>query len=318
MPVLSPTPENLTEAARHLISGGLVGIPTETVYGLAADATNGKAVAQIYELKGRPAFNPLIVHVADVAAAEKLAIFDERAHFLAKRLWPGALTLVLPRRPDCFVASLATAGLDTIAIRIPDHGVTLDLLRLVGRPLAAPSANRSGHLSPSLPGHVALEFGNQLGIILDGGPCRVGLESTVLDLTGPHAVILRPGGITRETIEASIGPVSAANPHTDEGPKSPGMLASHYAPNLPLRLDWTFPAEKEALLAFGPLVPEGFETVLNLSETGDLHEAASNLFAFLHALDTPLHSGIAVMPVPNQGLGIAINDRLKRAATPEA
>ncbi|MFD2262469.1 L-threonylcarbamoyladenylate synthase [Lacibacterium aquatile] len=316
MPILSPTPENITEAARHLISGGLVGMPTETVYGLAADATNGRAVAQIYELKGRPAFNPLIIHVADVAAAEKLAVLDERAQFLARRLWPGALTLVLPRRADSFISGLATAGLDTIAIRIPDHGVALDLLRTVNRPLAAPSANLSGHLSPSLPGHVALEFGNQLGIILDGGPCRVGLESTVLDLTGPLATILRPGGITRETIEASIGPVSAANPHIPESPKSPGMLASHYAPSLPLRLDWTHPGEKEALLAFGPLIPEGFATVLNLSETGDLHEAAANLFAYLHALDTPEHSGIAVMPVPNQGLGIAINDRLKRAATP--
>jgi L-threonylcarbamoyladenylate synthase len=316
MPILSPTVENLTEAARHLISGGLVSFPTETVYGLGADATNGKAVAQIYALKGRPSFNPLIVHVADLAAAEKLAVFDDRARYLARRLWPGPLTLVLPRRADGFVNSLVTAGLETIAIRVPDHGVALDLLRMVGRPLAAPSANRSGSVSPSFPGHVDHEFGLNLAMILDGGSCRVGLESTVLDLTGGRAVILRPGGVTRETIEASIGPVSAANPLIDQNPTSPGQLASHYAPNLPLRLDWTYPAENEALLAFGPMTPEGFATVLNLSPTGDLHEAASNLFAFLRALDTPVHSGIAVMPVPNQGLGVAINDRLKRAAAP--
>lgn len=312
MAVLSVSPETLSEAGRHLRSGGLVGLPTETVYGLAGDATNPSAIAAIFELKSRPADNPLIIHVADLAGAKRIARFDVRAEYLAKRLWPGALTLVLPKSADCPVVSAARAGLDTVAVRVPDHPVALQLIQAAGTPLAAPSANRSGELSPTTAEHVAASFGKRLAMILDGGPCRVGVESTVLDLSGPDAVILRPGGISADTISASIGELIERG--AGAVARSPGLRHVHYAPRLPLRLDTDDPHPMEALIAFGREVPEGFGTVINLSPRGDLREAASNLYAALHEIDQGPWRGIAVMPIPNQGIGIAINDRLRRAA----
>jgi L-threonylcarbamoyladenylate synthase len=326
MSILTPSDETLQVAGRNLRAGGLVAFPTETVYGLGGDATAERAVAAIFEVKGRPRFNPLIVHVTGLAMAEKLALFDRRARYLAQRQWPGPLTLVLKRRPDSPIAHLACAGLDTVALRVPDHPVALALIAAAQRPLAGPSANRSGLVSPTTAEHVEREFGRSLAIILDGGPCRVGVESTVLDLTRQPAAILRPGGVTAETIAAAIGeladPVpgpdtpSGTPPDAPPAPRSPGMLASHYAPRLRLRLDPTEAQPGEALLAFGAHALEGFEAVINLSESGDLLEAASRLFGALRELDQSQFSGLAAMTVPERGLGVAINDRLRRAAAP--
>jgi len=324
MSILTPSDETLQVAGRNLRAGGLVAFPTETVYGLGGDATAERAVAAIFDVKGRPRFNPLIVHVTGLAMAEKLALFDRRARYLAQRQWPGPLTLVLKRRPDSPIAHLACAGLDTVALRVPDHPVALALIAAAQRPLAGPSANRSGLVSPTTAEHVEREFGRSLAIILDGGPCRVGVESTVLDLTRQPAAILRPGGVTAETIAAAIGeladPVpgpdtpSGTPPDAPPAPRSPGMLASHYAPRLRLRLDPTEAQPGEALLAFGPNVPTGAKETANLSPSGDLKEAAARLFAALRALDRPDFTAIAVMPIPEEGLGIAMNDRLARAA----
>lgn len=317
MSILSPTPDTIAEAARHLKAGGLVAFPTETVYGLGADARSDAAVAQIYEVKQRPARNPLIIHVASAAAAEKIAVFDRRAAYLAHRLWPGPLTLVLPLAPNAGLAANALAGLSTVAVRVPDNEVALDLLTAFGGPVAAPSANPSGRLSPTEAAPVDLELGARLAIILDGGPCRVGLESTILDLTVDPAMILRPGGVSRETIEACIGalaegPAELADAAT---PKAPGALASHYAPTAQVRLEALAPEGREALLAFGPCSHEGFVDALNLSPKGDVAEAAHNLFAFLRRLDRPGEiDRIAVSPIPHRGLGRAINERLRRAA----
>ena len=318
MSILTPSDDTLQVAGRNLRAAGLVAFPTETVYGLGGDATQERAVAAIFEVKGRPHFNPLIVHVDGLAMAEKLAVFDRRSRYLAQRQWPGPLTMVLKRRPDCPVALLACAGLDTIALRMPDHPVALALIAAAQRPLAGPSANRSGGVSPTTAEHVEREFGRTLSIILDGGPCRVGLESTVLDITRAPAAILRPGGVSAETIAAAIGELADPIPGPDqpEAPRSPGMLTSHYAPRLRVRLDPTEAQPREALLAFGTHALEGFETVINLSESGDLVEAASRLFDALRALDRPEFSGIAAMTVPERGLGVAINDRLRRAAAP--
>lgn len=310
------TASAIDEAARLLRAGGLVAFPTETVYGLGGDATNDRAVAEIFAAKGRPRFNPLIVHVPDPAAARRLALFDPRAERLAERFWPGPLSLVLPRAADCAVSLLASAGLDTVALRVPAHPLALDLLRAAGRPLAAPSANRSGRVSPTTAAHVRAELGERIAAILDGGPCRVGIESTVLDLAGAEPILLRPGGIAREAIEAVLGPLGQGG-GSDAAPRSPGMLASHYAPRLPLRLDAAEARPGEALLAFGPgAPPAGFAETRYLSRTGDLAEAAANLFAMLRALDRPGFSGIAVMAIPEHGLGAAINDRLRRAGAP--
>jgi L-threonylcarbamoyladenylate synthase len=318
MSILTPSEDTLQVAGGHLRAGGLVGFPTETVYGLGGDATQERAVAAIFELKGRPRFNPLIVHVSNLAMAETLAVFDRRSRFLAQRQWPGPLTMVLKKRSDCPVALLATAGLDTVALRVPDHPVALGLIAAAGRPLAGPSANRSGAVSPTAPEHVEREFGRALPMILDGGPCRVGVESTVVDLTRNPAAILRAGGVTAETIAAAIGELATPVPGPDApaAPRAPGQLASHYAPRLAVRLDPQEARPGEALLAFGQHVLEGFETVVNLSESGDLIEAATRLFAALRELDRPEHSGIAAMTVPERGLGVAINDRLRRAAAP--
>ena len=319
MSILTPSDDTMPVAAAHLRAGGLVGFPTETVYGLGGDATSERAVAAIFELKGRPRFNPLIVHVSNLAMAEKLAVFDRRSRFLAQRQWPGPLTLVVKKKPDCPIALLATAGLDTVALRVPDHPVALALIAAAGRPLAGPSANRSGAVSPTTPEHVEREFGRQLPIILDGGPCRVGVESTVVDLTRIPAAILRAGGVTAETIAAAIGELASPVPGPDDdptAPRAPGQLQSHYAPRLKLRLDTTEARPGEALLAFGQHALEGFETVINLSESGNLTQAATRLFSALRELDRPEHSGIAAMTVPERGLGVAINDRLRRAAAP--
>ncbi len=312
MPILLPTAENLEAAARRIAAGELVGLPTETVYGLAGNALLDRAVAGIFALKGRPHFNPLICHVADIAALEPLVMLDERARAVAARFWPGPLTLVLPRSPACGVSLLASAGLDSLAVRIPAHPVALALLRLAKVPLAAPSANRSGRISPTRPQDVAEDLGPDL-MVIDGGPCSVGVESTILDLSEAAPRLLRPGGVPVEAIESLIGPIDRSAPAAI---KAPGMLASHYAPSKPLRLNAGPPSGQEALLAFGPDVPSGYEQALNLSAASDLTEAAANLFAHLRALDRGAAPRLAAMPVPEQGLGRAINDRLRRAAAP--
>ena len=309
-------PEAVDRAAALLRAGRLVGFPTETVYGLGGDATDDVAVARIYEAKGRPQFNPLISHVPDIAAARCLAVFDRRAEALAARWWPGPLTLVLPRRADCAVSLLACAGLDTVAIRVPAHSVARALLDAAGVPVAAPSANPSGAVSPTTAAHVAEGLAGRVDFVIDGGPCAVGLESTVLDLSGPDPVLLRPGGVTLEELAAVLGTVALPGGGAHARPRSPGLLLRHYAPGIPVRLDARDVRAGEALLAFGPAVPDGAAETLNLSPTGDLTEAAANLFRCLRALDRPGRSGIAVMPIPERGLGSAINDRLRRAATP--
>ena len=311
--ISSATPEAIARAAALLRAGRLVAFPTETVYGLGGDATNERAVAEIFAAKGRPRFNPMIVHVAELARAEALAVFNDRARRAAARFWPGPLTLVLRRRYGSRLSLLACAGLDTVAIRVPCHPVTQALLRETGRPLAAPSANRSGRVSPTEALHVAAEFGGRIALIIDGGPAQVGIESTVLDLSGEAPALLRPGGVTVEQLTEFLGPI--AEPGADF-PRSPGMLPSHYAPSLPLRLEAVDGRPDQALLAFGPDAPPGFTEVLWLSRSGDLAEAAANLFAMLRRLDRPPFTGIAVMPIPERGLGCAINDRLRRAAAP--
>lgn len=307
---------SIADAARLIREGELVAFPTETVYGLGGDATNERAVAKIFEAKGRPRFNPLISHVVDAGEARRLVQWNETADKLAARFWPGPLTLVLPRTKDSPIALLATAGLDTAAVRAPAHPLAQALIRAAGRPIAGPSANRSGAVSPTRAEHVAESLGNRVKMILDGGPCEVGLESTVLDLSTSTPTLLRPGGATREAIEAVIGPIALSNaiPSGDSARKSPGQLASHYAPARPVRLNAASVAADEALLAFGPQPPAGARQVLNLSTAGDLTEAAANLFAYLRALDQPGNARIAVMPIPPTGLGLAINDRLCRAA----
>ncbi len=320
--LLTADDDAIAEAGRCLAAGGLVAFPTETVYGLGADAANGQAVARLYAAKGRPAFNPLIAHVADAAAARKLARLDVDAERLASAFWPGPLTLVLPKAEDCVVADLATAGLDSIAVRVPRHVVAQELLQKFGKPIVAPSANRSGHVSPTTAAHVLADLRGRVDLIVDGGATPVGVESTIVACLGEPA-LLRPGGVPSEAIERTLGrplarPAVAAAA-ADDVPLAPGMLASHYAPRTPLRLEAAGVEPGEALLAFGTrLVPgsEGAARVLNLSPRGDLIEAAANLFAYLRALDAVGAHSIAAMPVPHDGLGEAINDRLARAAAP--
>ena len=305
-------PADLARAADLLRRGELVAFPTETVYGLGGDATSDRAVAAIFAAKDRPQFNPLIVHVTDLAAAEKLAAFDERARGLARKFWPGPLSLVLPRIKTCPVSLLASAGLDTLALRAPAHDLAQALLRATGRPLAAPSANRSGHVSPTTAAHVMDELDGRVAAVLDGGPCRMGIESTVLDLSGDQPALLRPGAVTREALEAALGPVTG--PAEGGAKRSPGMLERHYAPSRPLRLDAKAVMPDEALIAFGENSPSGSAATINLSPAGDLIEAAANLFAALRRLDDPKYAAIAVVPIPASALGLAINDRLARAA----
>jgi len=307
-------------AARVLGEGGLVAFPTETVYGLGADATNAGAVARLYEAKGRPAFNPLIAHVGDLDAARRIGRFDAAALLLAEAFWPGPLTLVLPKSADCAVADLATAGLDTVAIRIPEHRIARDILRAFGRPVVAPSANVSGHVSPTLAAHVLGDLDGRIDLIIDGGAVAVGVESTIVGIFDAP-ILLRPGGLPRADIERVLGHALVQPPADADGdsgqPLAPGMLASHYAPRTKVRLNADRIEPGEALLAFGLGAISGIDeaaAVMNLSERGDLDEAAANLFGHLRALDTRAARAIAVMPIPEDGLGEAINDRLRRAA----
>ncbi len=308
----------LDEAAAILGGGGLVAFPTETVYGLGADACNERAVARIFAAKGRPQFNPLIVHVKDLAAAARYADFDGPAKALAARFWPGPLTLVLPRHADSGLSLLVSAGLDTVALRVPAHPCAQKLLAAFGGPIAAPSANASGAVSPTRAEHVAQSLGSEPDLIIDDGPCSIGLESTVVDASGETLCVLRHGAVTLEELRTEFGSVADASAagETAETVKSPGMLARHYATSLPLRLDATSADPDEAYLAFGEALPPGAARTENLSPSGDLTEAAANLFALLRALDSPEYKAIAVAPIPDEGLGRAINDRLRRAATP--
>jgi L-threonylcarbamoyladenylate synthase len=320
--IVEASPEAIAAAAAALHAGALVAFPTETVYGLGADATNARAVALLFEAKGRPRFNPLIVHVPTFEAAAELGGMTENAARLAQAFWPGPLTLVLRKRPGCPVAELATAGLDTVAVRVPAHSVALGLLRAAKVPVAAPSANRSGHVSPTRAEHVAVDLGERAAMILDGGAAPIGLESTVVDVTAPEPVVLRLGAASRDAIAGLLGrPVAVATGEAGK-PASPGMLARHYAPRARLRLNAEDVREGEALLAFGAAnVPRHHGLMLNLSWSGDLVEAAANLFSALRTLDAALEGSgaqaIAVMPIPEQGLGEAINDRLRRAASPK-
>jgi L-threonylcarbamoyladenylate synthase len=318
--ILAANEAAVAVAADCLAGGGLVAFPTETVYGLGTDATNPAAVARLYQAKGRPSFNPLIAHISDLAAAQRIARFDATATALAEAFWPGPLTLVLPKTRDCDVADLATAGLDTIAIRVPVHPVARAILRAFGGPVVAPSANLSGHVSPTTAAHVQSDLGGRIDLIVDGGAVAVGVESTIVGCFDTP-MLLRPGGLPRSDIERVLGRALAQPPddaNSDHAqPLAPGMLASHYAPRTPVRIDADDIGAGEALLAFGPdLVPgvDAATIVMNLSARGDLAEAAANLFGYLRALDIRGARAIAVMPVPHHGLGEAINDRLRRAA----
>ncbi len=296
--VLQASDAAVAEAAAVILAGQPVAVPTETVYGLAADATEGAAVARIYEAKGRPRFNPLIVHVRDLAEAEAIGEFSDEARALAQAHWPGPLTFVVPLKPGASIASLVTAGLPSIGIRVPAHPVMQALLRLVGRPLAAPSANASGSISPTLAEHVLASLGGRIPLILDGGPCERGIESTIVAATGGPLRLLRPGPIMIDAAPSESGAIEA-----------PGQLASHYAPSKPLRLDAAEAAEDEYLIGFGSVPGDD-----SLSPAGDLVEAAARLFDLLHRADASDKPRIAVAPIPRAGLGAAINDRLGRAA----
>jgi L-threonylcarbamoyladenylate synthase len=297
----------ISHAADLLKSGALVAFATETVYGLGADARNGQAVAQVYAAKGRPSFNPLIVHVPDVATAKKYVKWSDQAQQIADAFWPGALTLVLPLRADHGLSSLVTAGLSTLAIRVPNHPTAIALLRAADAPIAAPSANPSGQISPTTAAHVMAGLDGKIAAVLDDGACRVGLESTILTLC-PTPTLLRAGGVPAEKIEAVLGHSLSAP--TDDTITAPGQLASHYAPRARVRLNITTPDESDLFLGFGDMKCD-----LNLSQVGDLTEAAANLFDHLHQLDAR-NKPIAVAPIPMIGLGVAINDRLSRAAAP--
>ncbi len=323
--ILEATTGNIAKAAARLKEGGLVAFPTETVYGLGADATNDRAVAAIFEAKGRPSFNPVIVHVNDRAEADRIVEFTKSAALLASVFWPGPLTLILPRKESSGLSLLTSAGLPTQAVRAPSHPVARDLIKALGKPIAAPSANASGSLSPTTPQHVAQSLGDRAGLVLAGGKSAVGLESTVVDLSGPVPVLLRPGAVTLEDLKMHVGDVQVELEAKGEKPKSPGQLLRHYAPKTPLRLRAVDVKPGEALLAFGPIRFMGLqgggaakdmppEMRMNLSENRDLTEAAANLFSMLHQLDARGFQGIAVMDIPETGLGLAINDRLRRAA----
>lgn len=307
------------EIALSLLSNDqIIGMPTESVYGLAADATSDIAVARIYETKERPAFNPLIIHVDSIEMAKQWGIFTPLAEKLADIFWgtnPSSLTLILKCNNDA-LSHLVTAGLDTVAIRIPIHPIARELISKFGSPLAAPSANKSNHISPTSARAVEHDLGNKIKLIIDGGPCTVGLESTILDVTGDKPILLRPGGTTVESIESALSqPVIRAQDNFDEKtPRAPGMLKRHYAPSIPLRLNADSPLPGEAFLAFGQIQLQ-HNSLLNLSTTCNLTEAAANLFKMMRQLDNPSHTGIAVSPIPNTGIGLAINDRLNRAST---
>jgi L-threonylcarbamoyladenylate synthase len=316
--LLRADPSGIAEAAACLRGGGLVAMPTETVYGLAADATSDRAVAAIYAAKGRPTFNPLIAHVADVTAARREGRLDCYAERLATAFWPGPLTLVAPVGENCRISALARAGLDSVALRAPRHEVAKALIDAAGVPLAAPSANRSGHVSATRADHVAADLSGRIDLILDAGPTEAGLESTIIACLGGAPRLLRHGAISRETIESVVGgALDEATGPSGNGPRAPGMLSSHYAPRAALRLDARHVHADEAALDFaGALAGAGATRRLDLSAEGDLLEAAANLFSHLRALDQPGVAAIAAAPIPARGLGAAINDRLRRAAAP--
>ena len=305
--------KNIARAAALLFEGKLVAFPTETVYGLGANAINGKAVARIFKTKGRPNFNPLIIHVSTIDEAEKLVKFNSYAKTLAQEFWPGPLTLVLPRRTNCEVSEIASAGLDTLAIRVPSHKICRTLLQVANVPIAAPSANRSGSVSPTTAQHVSESLGSSVDFILDDGPCSVGVESTILDVSGDNIKLLRPGGITLENLSRIAGTILSFSDEK-QTPIAPGMLSQHYATELPLRMNASKLKPGEALIAFGKVSTRDTGMVYNLSESEDLGEAAANLFRMMRLADQPPNKGIAVTPIPNHGLGRAINDRLKRAS----
>ncbi|PPB81080.1 translation factor SUA5 [Albidovulum inexpectatum] len=312
--ILQPDDAGLSRAREILRDGGLVAFPTETVYGLGGDAANDHAVARIFDAKGRPRFNPLIAHVASLDAARKLARFDHRAERIANAFWPGPLTLVLPLAEGARLSPLVTAGLDTVAIRVPAHPVARALLTEFGAALAAPSANPSGRVSPTRAEHVLSGLSGRIAAVIDGGPCKVGVESTILGLYGPRPVLLRPGGLPVEAIEDLLG-TRLDNMAAAERPNAPGQLSSHYAPRARVRLNVRSPEPGEFWLGFGP---EAAGAELNLSPAADLVEAAANLFHYLREADARISpdATIAVSPIPDQGLGRAINDRLRRAAAP--
>jgi L-threonylcarbamoyladenylate synthase len=309
----------IAAAAQTLLAGGLAAFPTETVYGLGADATSAKAVARLFEAKGRPQFNPLIAHVAKASDARSIGTFNEAALMLVNKFWPGPLTLVLPAVPDCPVCELARAGLSTVGVRVPEHPVANVLLKALGGPVVAPSANRSGHVSPTTAAHVMADLAGRIDIVLDGGATPLGLESTILDCTAQRPRLLRPGAISRTRVEAVLGyrMEEAAEPAPDR-PSAPGQLASHYAPRAKLRLNVRSVEPGEWLLAFGSDLPAGADParILNLSRSGNLIEAAANLFAHLRELDAKGVETIAVSPIAGTGIGEAIRDRLVRAAAP--
>ena len=307
----------LTQAAAVLRRGGLVAFPTETVYGLGADATDAEAVARIYAAKERPSFNPLIAHVDSFEAAQQQGVFDETARKLAEAFWPGPLTLVVPAAPTCTVSDLARAGLDSLGLRVPAHPLAHELLKWVGRPVAAPSANRSGRVSPTDADHVLGDLDGRIDAVLDGGAAQVGVESTIVACLAGAPRLLRPGGVPREAIEALIGEKLEGGQEGNNSPLAPGMLASHYAPRARVRLNATSVQPGEAALLFGAQAlagADGVRAALNLSKNGSLMEAAAHLFSYLRQLDASGAPTIAVSPIPETGLGEAINDRLRRAA----
>lgn len=316
---IDPDATGVARAAALLREGKLVAFPTETVYGLGADARQGEAVAGVYEAKGRPSFNPLIAHVPSLAVAESVGVFNDAARTLAETFWPGPLTLVVPLRSEAGISELATAGLDSIALRVPSHPVAREILQLTGTPIVAPSANRSGRVSPTEAEHVWSDLSGRIDAVVEGWSSPIGVESTIVSCLGAIPVLLRPGGVTRGEIEAALG-VTLGDGETDSAkPVAPGLLESHYAPRARVRLNATAIAPGEAVLLFGPDEPAGLDRAsakLNLSWRGDLREAAANLFSMMRRLDIDSVATIAVVPIPNEGLGEAIADRLQRAAAP--
>ncbi|WP_417623410.1 L-threonylcarbamoyladenylate synthase [Paremcibacter congregatus] len=311
--IMPPTLANFHLASKYLLQGKLVSFPTETVYGLGADATNDQAVASIFAAKKRPSFNPLIIHLPSIEEAEKYVDFDITSRKLAAAFWPGPFTLVLNKKPGTLLSPLVSAGLDTVAVRVPEHPVVRELLENFKYPIAAPSANLSGKLSPTRPEHVARDLKDEVAMILDGPPCRNGIESTIAQVMGSEIRLLRPGSVSQRDIEEVTG--LRVVPFEDgQNPTAPGQLKSHYAPRSNVRLNATTVYPDEALLAFGSLYPKDARIVRNLSPKGSLHEAAANLFSLLHELDDLGCETIAVSPIPPHGLGVAINDRLSRAA----
>ena len=304
--------QSLPDAAKALSDGQLVSFPTETVYGLGADATNDEAVAKIYHAKGRPSFNPLIAHIASLTQAKEIGVFDERALRLAEAFWPGALTIIVPLKPSSGISHLVTAGLDTVALRLPAPSLVRDLIAKAGVPIAAPSANISGKISPTLAAHVDADLGSSCAYILDGGACEAGVESTIIDCSQEDLAILRPGPVTHERIAAICPELTAEAVITnDSQPNAPGQLTSHYAPNKPVRLNVTEPQEGDIYIGFGPSL---HSVDFTLSAKGDLIEAAALLFAILHQADKAQGRAIAIAPIDKDGIGAAINDRLMRAA----